>query len=529
MHEVLRHSWMNTTSHDQPSRKRRFLSNVIWSWTGVGVNILLGLFLSPILVRKLGVAQYGVWVLLFSTMDYLRLLDFGLRAAVINRCARQQAQRDWTGLNETIGTAMVYFLTMSAVCCAIAVLGANAAMRMFNIDPALQADARLLLLIIAASISARLIFSPVTAALEAFQRFDLINRAYIGNLTVRAVGSLALLLAGYGLVPLGWLVLSVAVAEDVWNLVSLKRVFPELRLSPRLVRRSSFADMVSYGKHSSVMTVANMVELQAPSTVLGLMRGPTDVAFFALPWRLLMYTTEAFAKVGQVTASVTAELDVNRDARSVWNMAVTTNRMCLTLFVPVAIFLCVYPTPLLTVWVSPEVGRNSGALLPVLVMPFLFAIAGQFNSGSVLMGQARHRVYAWSIVVEVICMVAGLFLVAPRYGAYGVACVVSASITAVRGVFLAVLMCRVNGFRLSAYLDAIYTRPFVAAVPAALLAVALRTTLLPGRTWLELTGAAAAIALSYFSIAFFTVLDAGSRAQIVGRLPGSHLLFRRFA
>ena len=49
----------------------------------------------------------------------------------------------------------------------------------------------------------RLIASPITAALEAFQRFDLINRAYIANLTVRAIGSLALLFSGYGLVPLG--------------------------------------------------------------------------------------------------------------------------------------------------------------------------------------------------------------------------------------------------------------------------------------------------------------------------------------
>jgi O-antigen/teichoic acid export membrane protein len=511
------------------SRKSRFLSNVMWSWTGVAVNILLGLFLSPILVKKLGVAQYGVWVLLFSTMDYLRLLDFGLRAAVINRCARQQAQRDWTGLNQTIGTAMVYFLTMSAVCCGVALLGADAAVRMFNIEPALRADARLLLLIIAASISARLIFSPITAALEAFQRFDLINRAYIGNLTVRAIGSLALLLAGYGLVPLGWLVLSVAVAEDIWNLVSLKRVFPQLRLSPRLVRRAAFVEMVGYGKHSSVMTVANMMELQAPATVLGLMRGPTEVAFLALPWRLLMYTAEAFAKVGQITASVTAELDANRDSRSVWNMAVTTNRMCLALFMPVAIFLCVYPTPLLTVWVSPEVGRHSGPLLPVLVAPFLLAIAGQFNSGSVLLGQARHRVYAWSIVVEAIFMVAALFLVAPRYGAYGVAWVISVSITAVRGAFLAFLMCRINGFPLIDYLDGIYTRPFAAAVPVAVLAVALRLTILPGHNWLELVGAAAAIAATYFLIAFMTVLDAASRTAVLGRIPGSHILFSRFA
>jgi O-antigen/teichoic acid export membrane protein len=509
-----------------PSSRRRFLTNIAWSWTGVGVNILLGLFLSPILVQKLGVSQYGVWVLLFSTMDYLRLLDFGLRAAVINRCARQQAQRDWGGVNETISTAMVYFLAMSALCCAVALIARSVAMDLFNIEPALQPQARALLLIIAASISARLIFSPITASLEAFQRFDLINRAYIGNLTVRAVGSLTLLLLGYGLVPLGWLVLGVAVGEDVWNFISLRRVFPELRLSLLHVRRHAFGHMVGYGKHSSAMTVANMVELQAPSTVLGLMRGPVDVAFFALPWRLLMYTTEAFAKVGQITASVTAELDVTSDARTVWNMAVATNRMCLALFMPLAIFLTVFSTPLLTVWVSPEVGRNSGRVLPVLVIPFLFAIAGQFNSGSVLLGQAKHKAYAWSIVVEVIFMVAALFLVAPRYGAYGVAWVVSASITSVRGAYLAALMCRVNGFELPRYLHAIYTKPLVAALPVAAAAVALRLTALPGRNWFELIGAAAFIAAAYFGIAFFTILDAAMRRQILGRLAGLRVAAR---
>ena len=519
-----------TAQPAQPlSRKRRFLANILWSWSGVGLNILLGLFLSPLLVQKLGVTQYGVWVLLFSTMDYLRLLDFGLRAAVINRSARQQAQRDWIAVNQTLSTAIVYFLAMAALCCSVALFGRDAAMSLFRIDPALQADARLLLLIIATSIALRLVFSPVTAALEAFQRFDLINRAYIANLTVRAVGSVALLLAGYGLLALGWLVLAVGVAEDLWNLVNLKRVFPGLRLTPAAVRRDAFAEMIGYGKHSSVMTIANMVELQAPSTVLGLVRGPADVAFFALPWRVLMYTTEAFAKVGQITASVTAELDTHRDASRIWTMATATNRMCVGLFMPLAIFLTVFATPLLTVWVSPEVGRHSGPLLPVLVIPFLFAIAGQFNSGSVLMGQARHRVYAWSIVAEVIVMVAALLLLAPRYGAYGVAWVVSVSITAVRGAVLAVLMCRVNGFALAAYLRAIYLRPLLAGVPAAALALILRSTILPGHSWIELAGAASLIAAVYFSIAFFTVLDADSRGHVVSRLPGSHRLFSRFA
>jgi membrane protein EpsK len=508
------------------SEKRRFLSNVLWSWTGVLVNIVLGLFLSAILVRRLGVARYGVWVLLFSTMDYLRLLDFGLRAAVINRCARHNALGEPTRINETINTAIVYFLMMSAACCLAAFAGRDAAMRIFNIDAALQPDARLLMIVIALSISARLVFSPITGALEAFQRFDAINRAYIGALTARAVGSIALLLAGYGLVSLGLLVLVVQTAEDVWNFVSLKRVFPALQLTPALVRREAFRGMLSYGKHSSVMAAANLVSIQSPATVLGYLRGPSDVAFFAFPWRLLMYTTEAFAKVGQITASVTADLDARQDARNVWNMAIVTNRTCLALFMPAAIFLTLYAAPLLTAWAGPQVARGSSALLPVLVVPFLFAIAGQFNSGAVLIGQAKHGAYARAFVVEVVASVATLFLVVPRFGAFGAACVVALVLMLNRCVYLAVLMCRVNGLSIRQYLEAIYARPLASAVPAAAVAMALRTGILPGRNWFELFAAAAAIAGVYFSIAFFTVLDAESRRQVLTRVPRLRRLVR---
>jgi membrane protein EpsK len=501
------------------SVKRRFLANVLWSWTGVVVNIVLGLFLSAILVRKLGVARYGVWVLLFSTMDYLRLLDFGLRAAVINRCARHHAVDDEVKVNETINTAIVYFLGMSAACCLAAIAGRDAAMHLFNIDPALRPDARVLMIIIALSISARLIFSPVTGALEAFQRFDAINRAYIAALSARAFGSIALLLGGYGLVSLGYLILVVQTAEDVWNFVSLKRVFPALRLTPQLVRREAFHGMLSYGKHSSVMAAANLVSIQSPTTVLGYLRGPSDVAFFAFPWRLLMYTTEAFAKVGQITASVTADLDARQDARNLWTMAIVTNRTCLALFMPAAIFLVFYASPLLTVWAGPQVAAGSSALLPVLVVPFLFAIAGQFNSGAVLIGQAKHGPYARAFVVEVVASVAALFLVVPRYGAFGASIVVAAALMINRCVYLAVLMCRVNGLSLREYLDAIYVRPLAAALPAVIVTALLRWEVLPGRSWFELVAAAATVALVYFAVAFFTVLDDDARRQIMDRLP----------
>jgi O-antigen/teichoic acid export membrane protein len=163
----------------------------------------------------------------------------------------------------------------------------------------------------------------------------------------------------------------------------------------------------------------------------------------------------------------------------------------------------------------------SGPLLPVLVVPFLFAIAGQFNSGAVLIGQGRHALYAYGILVEVVSSIAAMFLVVPRYGAFGAACVVAVSLTVSRGVYLAAIMCRINQFSIYEYIDAIYSRALLCALPVIVVGGVLRFTLLPGRNWFELIGAGAIIAVLYFSLAFFTVLDTASRRLILTRVPGS--------
>ena len=58
------------------STESRFLYNVIWSWLGVVVNVVLGLILSAILLRRLGVRGTGSGCS-SSRRYYLRLLDFG--------------------------------------------------------------------------------------------------------------------------------------------------------------------------------------------------------------------------------------------------------------------------------------------------------------------------------------------------------------------------------------------------------------------------------------------------------------------
>jgi O-antigen/teichoic acid export membrane protein len=508
------------TSGNSASRTS-FVRNVLWGWTGVVVNLLIGIILSPIIIKKLGVEQYGIWVLLFALVDYMRVLDFGFRSAVVHGCARFRAREDWEGVNRTVSTALAYFAIVGTACVLATLALRGLIVGSIDIGSTPESSARTLIVLIAMTVTIRLASSPLTAALEAFQRFDIVNRAYIGALLFRSTASLAILFAGYGLLEMAIVVVVAQIGESLFTFFRVRRIVPAFKLMSERLGRDTFLSLFHYGKYTAIIAAANLISINAPTTALGYLRTAAEVGYFALPFRLLMYAAEGLAKVSDVTLSVTAALDETGDRSKVWRLAVLTNRHCFALFMPLAIFLSLYGTPLLRLWVNPEVAAHSGPLFPILALAFLFAISGQYNAGGVLFGQGRHRPYAYAMVVEAAATVILLVALVPAFGVVAAAWVVTSALLFGRGVLLAVMLCRQNGFALGRYLAAVYGRGLAAGAVVLPLALILRATTWPGNDWIELIAAGSTIAATYFAVAFFAVLEPEQREIVLRRVAAA--------
>src|SRR5437870_2424255 len=93
------------------SHHSRVVRNVLSNWGAFVFAALVSFFLSPFLVRSLGDARYGVWVLLVSIVGYLGLLDLGVRGAVTRYVARFHAAREHDSANRVASTALAVFAT----------------------------------------------------------------------------------------------------------------------------------------------------------------------------------------------------------------------------------------------------------------------------------------------------------------------------------------------------------------------------------------------------------------------------------
>ena len=71
--------------------KRQILRNVGSSWFALGVNVLVGIFLSPYILHRLGDDAFGLWILIFSVTGYYGLFDLGIRSSIVRYVAKYSA------------------------------------------------------------------------------------------------------------------------------------------------------------------------------------------------------------------------------------------------------------------------------------------------------------------------------------------------------------------------------------------------------------------------------------------------------
>src|SRR6202162_163075 len=87
-------------------RARRIAENVLSNWLALAITTVVGFFLSPFVVHRLGNLTYGVWVIIMSLVAYMNLLDLGLRGAVTRFVSKGTAQENHDDASRAVSGAL---------------------------------------------------------------------------------------------------------------------------------------------------------------------------------------------------------------------------------------------------------------------------------------------------------------------------------------------------------------------------------------------------------------------------------------
>ena len=498
-----------------------FLNNVLWSWLGIVVSLASAFILSPMIIRRLGDSNYGLWVVSSSLVEYYWLIDFGLRAALVRLAAHHNANHDVEKLNQVVATTAYYSSALIPVLVPLTFWAAPRLAVFLHVENPIFPH---LVIIVGLGWSFTSFFSTFTSCLEGLQRFDVISQSTFISILLRAAGMLALLEWGYGVVEIAYLTVGAQILLHLINFFRLKRLFPALSLSPRHVRIPVFVEMIRYGAHSVVSSIGQRILNQSPPLMITYFLSESFSGYYANPKQLLEYTTEAVLRIGNVSNSRSSELMAQGRRSDLLKFAMRVNRLSLALFLPLSVFLAVYGKPFLLWWIKkPAFVEQAAGVLMVMIAGYTLGMAGQYSTQSILFGISRHQGVARNILIEALVSLAGMWWLIPHYGIVAAGAWNAMLLVVNRGVITPWLLTRELESSLGKYLFEV-NRPLAAALVAWIGALLLKQVI-PGTNFSQLISVGVLITAIYLPF-LYLVIPAEDREGLQDKIRG---LMKRFA
>jgi quinol-cytochrome oxidoreductase complex cytochrome b subunit len=127
---------------------------------------------------------------------------------------------------------------------------------------------------------------------------------------------------------------------------------------------------------------------------------------------------------------------------------------------------------------------------------------------------------ARGLLVEGVVGMIGIWFLLPHYGILGVAWITGVLAVVNRGLYVPWLVCHALRSSFAGYMQGIYLRPILTAIPVVVLVHFIKLAGISGRTWPQLISMGIFTAACFFAPAFFTCATREHRTMMVGSVTG---------
>jgi O-antigen/teichoic acid export membrane protein len=443
--------------------KLAMLKNVGSSWSSLGVTIVVGVFLSPYIVHRLGDEAFGIWVLIFSITGYYGLFDLGIRSSVVRYVAKYVATDERDELNGLINTAIFSYGAIGIVALALTIGGAFFLPSLFHISESLRGTARVLFLMVGTALSLGFPLGVFGGILEGLQRFYVVNCVSIVSTVVRASLIVITLRNGGGLLAVALVTVSIPLLAAIVNCTVVLHLLP-LRFGIKYADRHSFRRIANYSSTTFVIMVAWRLRFKTDAVVIGTFLSSAAITYFTFGARLIDYAIEVVGGMAQIITPMSSHSSASGDMVQLRKIFVAGNRSCAFIIFPIAAMLFVLGKSIIAVWVGARYVATSYQVLLILLVPSTLMLA-QAGSARTLLGMAKHRTIAMVTLMEGIANVILSIILVRRFGVLGDAAGTAIPLLCTTLWFLPRHMCRVLGLSLRTYLREAFLLPLNLTIP----------------------------------------------------------------
>ena len=397
--------------------KTQILKNVGSSWSALGTNVLVGVFLSPVILHRLGDAAYGIWILIFSVTGYYGLFDLGIRSSIIRYVSKYSATGENEKLAAFVNTSLFAYTIIGTLSMTLTVVLSSYVGKLFRIPPGMERQTHILLLLVGSAVSLGFPLGVFGGMLEGLQRFYIQNWTSIATTLLRAALIVHFLNRGHGLITVALITVALPIVGSIARGILVFRFCP-VPLGLKYVDKESFHHMATYGGTTFLVIVAAQLRFRTDELVLGGMMSTIAITYFSIGARIVDYAQEFVSSMAQIFVPMSSQSEAKGDLERLRKVYVAGNRMCALLILPITVVLILLGKHVIRIWVGARYIPTSYPVLVILIIPFTLMLM-QAASGRVLFGIGKHQALAKVTLMEGIANVILSIALVPPLGVVG--------------------------------------------------------------------------------------------------------------
>jgi len=385
------------------------------AWTFIVLLIAM-----PKLISFLGETQFGLFSLAWVVIGYLAFLDVGVNRAATKFVSEHLAAQDHESTRLVVRTALATNLMLGlAGGLAVAFVSPYLIQSVFRVSGDLQSQARLVFYGVGLAVPVLLVQGVLRAILSSYQRFGWINA--VNAVTTTAQWGAAALLAwrGHGVALVVFSTVAARVAATAAYGVVLFRLVPNLQLFRRHDLHG-LPKLLRFGGWVSVSQLVSPLLVYLDRVLIASFVSLAAVTLYTVP-------TEVMTRLRIIPSSLTgtlypafSERGAENQGKQLQRLYEASVRYLLIAILPGILFLVVFGTDLLSLWMGPQFASRTSLVLQILGFGVLLNCMANIPYNAV-QALGRPDITGKFHLLELPLYVALCVILIPRWGIVGAA------------------------------------------------------------------------------------------------------------
>lgn len=419
----------------------------ILSYGMIFFNIICGLLYTPWMIRQIGKADYGLYILVTSFLQYF-VVDFGLWMAVNKILSRLRAEGREEEEENVIGLTTKIYLCMDLVVCMAVVVAFFYIDRLFgNLTPDELTRFKCAYLIAALFSVLSFPFGFLKGIFQAHEYFVQTKLFDFAAKIGIIIFTVILLLFNVGFYSLVIVYGAVPFILNVGRVVFLRKKGITLNIHYR--NKTVLKDIFSTSMWLFLVVLAELFINNVSPSLIAAFSNTTQIAIFGIGLTLSQYVYTFASSINGLLLPKITNLSVKNDAVAIHSLTYRIGRIQLIVTGCIVFGIILIGQSFIEAWVGPDFS-TSYIVAAALIIPQLLINMQQVESTQLFVNnKIRYRSYC--MVATAISSIVISVLLIPKFGAIGSAIAIASSNFAIMFVIMTLIYHKHLGFSIRHY------------------------------------------------------------------------------